>query len=112
MLITACGDEDANVRKFACFGLGNAAFHTDELYSNMRTSVALLNAALKDEDDKTRANAAGALGNLCRNSGLLSESISQQQVVHQLVLTAISDSSESCQVRNTPMHYDHTCNAV
>ena len=26
---------------------------------------------LEDEEDKTRANAAGALGNLVRNSGLL-----------------------------------------
>ena len=28
-------------------------------------------ALLGDEEDKTRANAAGALGNLVRNSGLL-----------------------------------------
>jgi fused-like protein len=97
-LIKSCSDDDANVRKFACFAIGNAAFHSDELYEALRPSVVALREALRDPDDKTRANAAGALGNLCRNSGVLSSSISEHKVVVELMLMVMKDSTEACQV--------------
>ena len=48
-----------------------AAFHSAELYEELRECCSPLVALLADEEDKTRANAAGALGNLVRNSPLL-----------------------------------------
>ena len=48
-----------------------AGFHNSSLYEALRASLSPLVALLHDEEDKTRANAAGALGNLVRNSGLL-----------------------------------------
>ena len=48
-----------------------AGFHNAELYEGLRDSCGPLVALLQDEEEKTRANAAGALGNLVRNSSLL-----------------------------------------
>lgn len=67
-LIACCTDPDRATRKFACFALGNAGFHSDVLYPALSPAVAPLVTLLRDEDEKTRANAAGALGNLVRNS--------------------------------------------
>lgn len=58
-------------RKFACFAIGNAAFHNASLYEALAPAVGPLVALLRDDEEKTRANAAGALGNLVRNSGHL-----------------------------------------
>ena len=69
--IECCRDIDRNTRKFACFAVGNAGFHNDVLYDNLRPCVVLLVDLLKDQEEKTRANAAGALGNFVRNSNTL-----------------------------------------
>lgn len=58
-------------RKFACFAIGNAGFHNPTLYDALRPAVGPLVKLLSDDEEKTRANAAGALGNLVRNSGQL-----------------------------------------
>ncbi len=63
-LIERCRDEDRSTRKFACFAIGNAGFHSAALYEVLRPAVRALVALLADPEDKTRANAAGALGNL------------------------------------------------
>jgi HEAT repeat protein len=49
-----------------------------------------LSEALLDADEKTSANAAGALGNLVRNSGELSEEIANQPVIERLVKLTLS----------------------
>lgn len=67
-LIPLCQDADSACRKFASFALGNSAFHSDLLYRDLAPSIPLLRRLLEDEDEKTRANAAGAIGNLVRNS--------------------------------------------
>lgn len=54
-----------------------AGFHNAVLYEGLRSSIPPLVALLRDDEDKTRANAAGALGNLVRNSGLLCQSLIQ-----------------------------------
>ena len=69
--IACCQDTDRNTRKFACFAVGNAGFHNDVLYEHLRPCVKLLVELLKDQEEKTRANAAGALGNFVRNSNAL-----------------------------------------
>ena len=70
-LIHLCQDSDRSARKFACFAIGNAAFHSSMLYESLRPSVTPLVALVSDPEERTRANAAGALGNLVRNSGSL-----------------------------------------
>lgn len=70
-LIELCQDDDRSTRKFACFAIGNAGFHSDYLYEDLQRAVPILVHLLEDEEDRTRANAAGALGNLVRNSSLL-----------------------------------------
>lgn len=56
--------------------IGNAAYHNDVLYEELRRSIPLLaNLLLSSEEDKTKANAAGALSNLVRNSNNLCEDI-------------------------------------
>lgn len=99
LLVQGCSDADANVRKFSCFAIGNAAFHSDELYSALAASIPSLRKALSDEDEKTRANAAGALGNLCRNNGSLSGILSRERVVEALMVMVMNDTSTSCKVR-------------
>jgi fused-like protein len=73
--INCCRDPDRNTRKFACFAVGNAGFHNDKLYEHLRPCVSLLVELLKDSEEKTRANAAGALGNFVRNSDALCEEL-------------------------------------
>jgi fused-like protein len=70
-LIERCGDPDKGTRKFACFAIGNAGFHSAALYEALRPAVGPLVALLGAEEEKTRANAAGALGNLVRNGAML-----------------------------------------
>ena len=71
-LVTRLRDDDPSARKFACFAVGNAAFHSDALYPELRGAIpALIDALCYDKMHKTRANAAGALGNLVRNSPML-----------------------------------------
>lgn len=78
--------------------VGNAAFHTDELYASLAPAIPLLQTALQDDDEKTRANAAGALGNLCRNSGVLAREMSDEGVVADLIDMAMRDHADACQV--------------
>ena len=79
--------------------VGNAAFHSDELYTRLGNSVEPLSHALLDEDEKTRANAAGAVGNLVRNGGLLSQLMADADVVQRLMRIVLTpeakDSKES-----------------
>ena len=50
----------------------HAGFHNASLYEALRPSIGPLVGLLRgEEEDKTRANAAGALGNLVRNSSQL-----------------------------------------
>ena len=66
--IKLCSDNDKVIKKFACVVLGNASFHDDSLYAVLAPSIHVLVGLLKDLDEKTRSNAAAALGNLARNS--------------------------------------------
>eukprot|EP00164_Ancoracysta_twista_P002748 GFYU01003655.1.p1 GENE.GFYU01003655.1~~GFYU01003655.1.p1 ORF type:complete len:1190 (-),score=281.96 GFYU01003655.1:151-3621(-) len=87
LLMERCSDPDKNTRKFACFGIGNAAFHNDSLYKHLRPCIPRLAALLEDPEEKTRANAAGALGNLARNSDSLSEDLIHEGVIAKLLKT-------------------------
>ena len=65
-LLKCCYDNDKATRKFACFAIGNAAFLNDSLYESFRPIIPRMVELLKDPEDNTRANSAGALGNFVR----------------------------------------------
>ncbi|KAJ6828856.1 serine/threonine-protein kinase TIO [Iris pallida] len=91
LLIVRCADPDRRTRKFACFAVGNAAYHNDVLYEQLRRSIPqLTKLLLSAEEDKTKANAAGALSNLVRNSNILCEDIVSQGAMKAL-LKLVSD---------------------
>lgn len=93
ILIDRCADPDRRTRKFACFAIGNAAYHNDMLYEELRRSIPqLANLLLMAEEDKTKANAAGALSNLVRNSDKLCEDIVSKGAI-QALLKLIADCS-------------------
>ncbi|QCE05522.1 fused [Vigna unguiculata] len=95
ILIERCSDPDKRTRKFACFAIGNAAYHNDLLYEELRRSIPhLANLLQMAEEDKTKANAAGALSNLVRNSDKLCEDIVAKGAVQSL-LKLISDCAVS-----------------
>jgi hypothetical protein len=85
LLVQCCGDNDSSTRKFACFAVGNAAFHNPNLYRALSNSVEALKTCLSDNDDKTRANAAGALGNLARNGGELAKRMANAEIPQKLL---------------------------
>jgi len=90
-LILRCSDKDHTTRKFACFAIGNSAFHNDVLYEDLRAAIEPLVSLLSDEDGKTQANSAGALGNLVRNSGALCGDLVLSGAVRALVDTVNGD---------------------
>eukprot|EP00667_Euglena_gracilis_P001390 EG_transcript_1392 len=92
-LICRCRDEDMNTRKFACFAIGNSGFHSDALYPHLRESIPALIDLLADPEEKTRANASGALGNLLRNSALLAPDLLKYGAVEKLMQTLLHDNS-------------------
>ncbi|KAM3144599.1 hypothetical protein pb186bvf_003206 [Paramecium bursaria] len=91
LCIKCCQDPDKNTRKFACFAVGNAGFHSDRLYDQLRPVVPLLVELLKDSEEKTRANAAGALGNFVRNSNALTKDLIKCQALNQLLYLVLND---------------------
>ncbi|XP_010245992.1 PREDICTED: serine/threonine-protein kinase TIO [Nelumbo nucifera] len=93
LLIDRCADPDKRTRKFACFAIGNAAYHNDLLYEELKRCIPQLTSVLLSaEEDKTKANAAGALSNLVRNSNKLCEDIVSKGAV-QALLKLVADCS-------------------
>lgn len=84
LLVPLCADGDSACRKFASFALGNLAFHSDLLYRDLAAALPQLLRLLRDEDEKTRANAAGAIGNLVRNSGELCSAMIREGMLQGL----------------------------
>jgi fused-like protein len=93
-VIACASDDDGAARKFACFALGNAAFHSSDMYAALESGARPLCACLAgDADEKTRANAAGALGNLARNGGALAASLVAAGAPQTLVAAARNDAA-------------------
>ncbi|KAH9624398.1 hypothetical protein KSS87_017953 [Heliosperma pusillum] len=92
-LIDRCADPDKPTRKYACFAIGNAAFHNELLYEELRRSIPqLTKLLLSPEEDKIKANAAGALSNLVRNSSKLCEDMVTKGAI-QALLQVVSECS-------------------
>jgi len=90
-LISCLKSEDCNVRKTASFAVGNAAYHSDSLYTLLSPAVPLLVVLLTDSVARTRANAAGALGNMVRHSPLLYQQLIKAQAPHGVLDMACND---------------------
>ncbi len=59
--------------------MGNAAYHSADLYSLLSTGIPSLVQLLMDPVGRTRCNAAGALGNLARHSSKLCAALAQNK---------------------------------
>jgi fused-like protein len=94
VLVERLEDSDSTTRKFACFAIGNAGFHSNVLYESLGPSIHLLVKLLGDGDTKTQTNAAGALGNLCRNGKSLCDHLIGENVVPALV-NMVNETSET-----------------
>lgn len=90
-LLSCLKSDDSNVRKTASFAIGNAAYHSDSLYPALSPAVPLLVDLLTDSVARTRANAAGALGNMVRHSPLLYQQIIKAQAPHGVLDMACND---------------------
>lgn len=90
--IKLCEDSDRSSRKFACVAVGNAGFHDDSLYEELKMAIPVLVELLKDPEEKTRSNAAAALGNFVRNSALLDYEFVKTGAIYQLMNVVINDS--------------------
>ena len=113
--IQCCKDVDKNVRKFACFAVGNAGFHNDRLYEHLRPCVPLLVDLLRDSEvikfyleklilcqEKTRANAAGALGNFVRNSSALTRDLIKHGALQELLNVVENDTGDVISSHQNP----------
>ncbi len=93
--ISLCEDPDKTIKKFACVAIGNASFHDDSLYEQLRPAIPILVSLLKDPEEKTRSNAAAALGNLSRNSSMLDKDFINTGANYQLVSMLSQDKSNA-----------------
>lgn len=98
-LIKCCYDSDKNTRKFACFAIGNAAFINDKLYETFRPSIKILVELLKDSEDNTRANSAGALGNFVRCGDSLCNDIIKYKAHTALLELAENSGDQSSNIQ-------------
>ncbi|KAE8894881.1 Serine/threonine-protein kinase [Phytophthora fragariae] len=92
-MIRGLSDQDSYVRRFACFAIGNAAFHNGELYRALRPAIPLLVQNLHNDEEKTRSNAGGALGNLVRNSDELCSDLCAHEAPWELFELAMAETS-------------------
>eukprot|EP00050_Salpingoeca_kvevrii_P004071 m.241886 g.241886 ORF g.241886 m.241886 type:complete len:83 (+) comp10940_c2_seq11:3698-3946(+) len=66
-------------------------FHSDHFYDQLEPTIPALVDLLFSSDDKTRTNAAGALGNMARNSKSLDQALARHQVP-QMCVTVLNSS--------------------
>ncbi|CAI5747515.1 unnamed protein product [Peronospora destructor] len=92
-MIRGLSDPDNYVRRFACSAIGNAAFHSGDLYDALRPAIPVLVQNLHNDDDKTRSNAGGALGNFVRNSDVLCKDLCANRTPWELFRLAMTETS-------------------
>ena len=97
-LLKCCYDSDKATRKFACFAIGNAAFLNDSLYQSFRPIIPRMVELLKDPEDNTRANSAGALGNFVRCGNQLAEDLVKHKAHEALLQLAETQDFAQIQV--------------
>lgn len=93
-LINCLGDADQDTCKFAAFAVGNLGFHTDQFYNSISRAIGPLLLILESSSVKARANAAGALGNLARNSAVLDAELSLHRAPQRIMALAIAEGQQ------------------
>ncbi|KAL8605032.1 hypothetical protein ACOMHN_018834 [Nucella lapillus] len=97
-LVACLKDADGNVRKGAVYAIGNASYHSGQLYPRLKTTIPALVELLRDPQTKTRANAASACGNLGMHSAVLCAELKKAKVLAHLLEVTCHDSQRSVQV--------------
>ncbi|CAD8140695.1 unnamed protein product [Paramecium octaurelia] len=82
LCIKCCSDPMKNTRKFGCFAIGNTEFYI-QLVELLKDQEAL--KMIKYQYEKTRSNAAGALGNLVRNLNFIIKGCIRHGALNQLL---------------------------
>nr|XP_033800676.1 serine/threonine-protein kinase 36 isoform X3 [Geotrypetes seraphini] len=96
-LLECLSDQDARVRRSACFAVGNAAFQDSSLAQCLAEAVPHIVSLLSDPQPGTRRNAASALGNLGLHSNSLQELLVQNKAPHLLLEAACCDPQPTVQ---------------
>ncbi|KAK6192112.1 hypothetical protein SNE40_003650 [Patella caerulea] len=97
-LIACLKDPDSNVRKGASYAVGNASYHSGELYTRLKPAIPLLVTLLRDPVTKTKTNASSACGNLGMHSPALSVEIKKAKMIPHLLDVACNDISPVVQI--------------
>ncbi|XP_076434866.1 serine/threonine-protein kinase 36-like isoform X2 [Babylonia areolata] len=97
-LVACLKDGDGNVRKGAVYAIGNASYHSGQLYPRLKAAIPALVQLLRDTHTKTRANAASACGNLGMHSPVLCGELRKAKVLAHLLEVTCHDSQASVQV--------------
>ncbi|KAK7088085.1 serine/threonine-protein kinase 36-like isoform X2 [Littorina saxatilis] len=97
-LVKCLKDEDGNVRKGAAYAIGNASYHSGQLYPKLKSAIPALVELLRDPQTKTRANAASACGNLGMHAAVLCPELKKAKIMAHLLEVASHDSQPSVQV--------------
>jgi fused-like protein len=71
LVVNCCNDTDQGTRKFACFAVGNVAYHSAKAYSLLTPVIPSVVTLLSSADEKARQNATGAVANFVRNGDAL-----------------------------------------
>ena len=97
-LLKCCYEKDKATRKFACFAIGNAAFLNDKLYECFRPIIPRMVELLHDQEENTRANSAGALGNFVRCGETLCDDIINAKAHEALINLAETEEVAQIQI--------------
>ncbi|XP_041457057.1 serine/threonine-protein kinase 36-like [Lytechinus variegatus] len=96
-LITQLSSDDADIRRSSSYAIGNAAYHSGDLYDKLGPVIPVLVQLLSDPVTRIRTNAAGALGNLARHSAKLCSQLLKSKVAESLLESAHHDNQLSVQ---------------
>ncbi|XP_022108847.1 serine/threonine-protein kinase 36-like [Acanthaster planci] len=96
-LLGCLSSQDTDVKKAASYAVGNAAYHSAELYGSLADGIPSLVQLLMDPQGRTRCNAAGALGNLARHSSKLCPVLAKHKAPESLLEIACHDNQHSVQ---------------
>lgn len=91
---------NCDIYQYFDFLVGNAAFHSSKLYQQLSPCIPHLLTAIEDGDEKTRANAAGAVGNLLKNDESLASLMSRAGMAEALMKMALVDTDAGARVAN------------
>ncbi|XP_071499914.1 serine/threonine-protein kinase 36-like [Diadema antillarum] len=96
-LIKELSSDDADIRRSSSYAIGNAAYHSGDLYQKLASAIPVLVQLLSDPVTRIRTNAAGALGNLARHSPKLCPQLLKAKVPESLLESAHRDNQLSVQ---------------